>query len=108
MALRTFFHGAAHFYCIFTQSTHRQQARNGAIFGQLVLRSTGIFFGNSFFVDQLCVSTFDSRPVCCQQNPDGKVMREKHPQMAVTEKKEHIQGSGTIKKNNCYIFNDVD
>ena len=30
-------------------------------------------FDNSFFVMQLCVSTFNSRAVYCQQNPDGKV-----------------------------------
>ena len=38
-----------------------------------------IFFVNGFwwffFVDQLCVSTFDSRPVYCQRNSDGKVTR---------------------------------
>ena len=32
-------------------------------------------FDNSFFVMQLCVSTFNSRAVYFQQDPDGKVTR---------------------------------
>ena len=45
------------------------------------------------FVMQLCVSTFNSRPVYCQQNPGGKVTRG-----------ETINSRKTVENNGFWAF----